>query len=77
VTERPAEVRIDDLAAPRFSPDVAQLLAGLAQLGAGLELEEEPLLDAARAQTGLADFGDDGFRARLRVLLRALNEEAG
>jgi Sulfotransferase family len=77
VTERPADVRIDDLAAPRFSPDVAQLLAGLAQLGARLELEEEPLLDAARTQTGLVDFGDDGFRERLRVLLRALNEEAG
>lgn len=74
---RPPDVRIDALAAPRFAPGVEALMASLAQVGADVRLEEEPLLDAARAQTGLSDFGADDFRERLRVLLRALNEEAG
>src|SRR5262245_15180509 len=76
-TPRPPDVRIDDLAAPRFSSEVEALLAGMRQLGAGLELREEPLLDAARTRTGLTDFGPDDFRERLRVLLRAFDEEAG
>jgi hypothetical protein len=39
-------------------------------------LEEHALLDEAMAKTGLSDFGDDGFREGLRVLLEALNGEA-
>lgn len=35
-----------------------------------------PLLDAARAATGLDDFGDDSFREGLEVLERSLREEA-
>jgi hypothetical protein len=38
--------------------------------------EEEALLDEATASTGLSDFGDDGFREGLRVLLEALGDEA-
>jgi Sulfotransferase family len=34
------------------------------------------LLDAARAQTELDDFGDDCFREGLEILVRALREEA-
>ncbi len=36
----------------------------------------DELLDAARAETGLDDFGDDSFREGLEVLVRALREEA-
>ena len=46
---------------------------------AGLEmvpLEEEGLLRAARRQTGLSDFGDDYFRAGLRVLLESAEQDA-
>jgi hypothetical protein len=37
---------------------------------------EEALCAAARRQTGLSDFGADDFRARLRVQLRAVEEDA-
>lgn len=36
----------------------------------------EELLDAARADTGLEDFGVDDFREGLEILVRALREEA-
>jgi hypothetical protein len=39
-------------------------------------LDEESLLDAARAATGLDDFGDDGWREPMRLFIRALDEEA-
>ena len=34
-----------------------------------VEFSEEGVLAAAREQTGLSDFGDEGFREGLRVLL--------
>jgi hypothetical protein len=39
-------------------------------------LDETSLLDAARAATGLSDFGDDAWRAPFAIFLRALDEEA-
>jgi hypothetical protein len=41
-----------------------------------VDLSEEALLADARQQTGLSDFGDDGFRAGLRVLIETY-ERAG
>lgn len=38
--------------------------------------DENGLLAEARAKTGLDEFGDDAFRAPLRVLLESLREEA-
>ena len=42
-----------------------------------VDLRDEALLDEAARNTGLSDFGDDGFREGLRVLLGALETEAG
>jgi hypothetical protein len=39
-------------------------------------LDMEELLQAAREQTGLSDFGDDDFREPLERLVNALNSEA-
>jgi Sulfotransferase family len=39
-------------------------------------LDQEELLRAAVAQTGLADYGDDDFREPLERLIRALNTQA-
>ena len=51
--------------------------AALRKLGIPLlPLEEEPLLRAARAETGLDDFGGEQFREGLRRLLESLNAEA-
>jgi hypothetical protein len=40
------------------------------------KLEEQSLLDHACKKTALHDFGDDGFRDGLRMLLRALKSDA-
>jgi hypothetical protein len=42
-----------------------------------VDLREESLLEEAIRNTGLSDFGDDGFREGLRVLLGSLEKEAG
>ena len=39
-------------------------------------LDEDTLLQAAMENTGLDDFGDDWFREPLKLLIKALNEEA-
>ena len=41
-----------------------------------LRLDEQALLERAARNTGLADFGDDWFRAPLRLLLTAFEQEA-
>ena len=68
---------------PRPRPEwVEELNAFGRQLGspgALVALDEESLLDTARAQSGLDDFGDDGassWREGLRVFVRALEDEA-
>ncbi len=40
-------------------------------------LEEEHVLDLARQATGLSDFGDDGFRERMRLWLKCAADDAG
>ncbi len=66
-------LHIDDLAAPRFSPAAQQMLQSLA--GVRVELSEAAVLDAACAQTGLADFGAADFRERLALVLQSLEED--
>lgn len=39
-------------------------------------MEMGSLLQSAQAKTGLSDFGDDGFREGLDILINSLNEEA-
>lgn len=74
---RPADVRIDDLAVPRFPADVEAIRSAMTVMGADLHLEPEALLAAAAEQTGLDDFGDARFREPLAVLCGALRTEAG
>ncbi|MGZ4734740.1 MAG: sulfotransferase family protein [Acidimicrobiia bacterium] len=77
-TARPAPAHIDDYANPRFSPEVQAIHDAVAPMAAELRLEPEPLLEQARAETGLSHGLDDaGFRERLDVLLGGLRDEAG
>lgn len=69
------EIRIDDLAHPRL--DEAQRAAIEAAGRASLPLREDAVMEAARRQTGLADFGDEGFRVRLREWLASADEDRG
>jgi hypothetical protein len=68
------EIRIPDLALPVLSE--AQRAAQEYALRTPVRFSEPLLLDAARRQTGLSDFGADDFRARLRVQCQAVEEDA-
>ena len=77
VSARPAPVRIDDLADPRFPPGAEEILRAMAAMAPDLRLEPDALMDEAVAKTGLSDFGNDRFRERLGVLCDAFRTEAG
>jgi hypothetical protein len=77
VRARPPDVRIDDLAAPRFPPEAEPVRSAMAAIGAELRLDPDLLLETAARDTGLDDFGDDRFREPLGVLCGALRTEAG
>ena len=74
---RPAPVRIDDLADPKFSPEVDEMRAAMAAMAPELTLEPEALMAAAAAETGLDDFGSDDFVERLDLLCRCVLDESG
>ncbi len=75
----PALIRLDDLEAPRFSPEVAEMFEGAAALVPLLPVEFDALHDAAVEQLGgeLTDFGPTEYVEPMRVLLDALATEAG
>jgi hypothetical protein len=77
VGARPAPVRIDDLADPKFSPETAEILGAMAAMADGVRLEPDALMEDAAAKTGLSDFGGDRFREPLDVLCDAFRTEAG
>ncbi len=70
------DIRIADLADPQLTPLQQAARQGAAKLPP-VAFTEAAVLDAARARTGLDDFGADDFRERLGVWLRALDEDAG
>ena len=77
MTERPAAIRLTDLADPVY-PEAAQpMREALAGYGAMLQLDPEAMLATATERTGLDDWGDAAFRERLDVLCTALRDEAG
>ncbi len=76
VSNRPAPIRIDDLANPVLAPEIARMMEQTAPMAEKIELSPEAVLAEATARTGLGDFGPDGFRAPLEVLCRALDVEA-
>lgn len=70
-----ADLRIDDLGEPQLTPAQQSVI----DYGRTLEvsLAEDDLVGRARAATGLADFGPDDFRPRLRAHLAAVDGDAG
>jgi hypothetical protein len=73
----PTLVHLDDLAEPRFSPQIEQIRALMAAMAAECPLEAQALHARATADTGLTDFGPDDYRERLDVYLAALGEIGG
>jgi len=77
VTGSIRQIHIDDLAHPRLPwPIRAGNALARPLLPRLVRFDEAELLAAASKRTGLADFGDGGFRDPLTVLLRALEREA-
>ena len=74
MSDKPADIRIADLANPLLTP--AQAAALRYAESQRVSFDVETILGAARAKTGLTDFGRDDFRARLAVQCRAVNEDA-
>jgi Sulfotransferase family len=70
----PAAVQLDDLAEPRFSPEIDQIRDLMAQMATECPLDVAALHAKAAAETGLTDFGPDDYRERLDVYLEALRE---
>lgn len=68
---------LDDLAEPRFSPDVEQIRELMAAMAPECPLDVDALHARATADTGLSDFGPDDYRERLDVYLAALHEVSG
>lgn len=67
------EIRVTDFAHPLLSDIEKQAIAG----APSVTLSEAAILGAARAATGLSDFGRDDFRERLAVWLQSFNDDAG
>ncbi len=77
MSTRPPAVRIDDLAAPRYSDEVRAILDFMDEAGSQLTLEPSELTAVASAETGLDAFGPEDFVERLAVLCQAMREEGG
>jgi hypothetical protein len=74
VSERAPDIRIPDLANPVLTP--AQAAAVKYAESQPVRFDVETILAAARAKTGLHDFGKDDFRARLAVQCQSIDEDA-
>jgi len=66
-------IRIDDLGSPQLTELQRQAIAS----APAVVMTEQAVLEAARARTGLDDFGPDDFRERLRVWLQSFDEDSG
>ncbi len=71
------QVRLDDLAQPRFSAEARQILDMMAALAPECPLDAAALHARASADTGLHDFGPADYRERLEVYLAALRDIDG
>lgn len=69
-------VHLDDLAHPTFPADAAALIEAAVSFADDVDLGREALVAQAVAETGLEDFGDDGWQERLDLLVRCLTDEA-
>ena len=76
-TVRPPPIGLDDLIEPRFDDATRSVLDLLSEAGTAVTLDPGALTNQACAETGLNDFGPDGYASRLELLCRALHEEAG
>jgi hypothetical protein len=77
MSARPAPVRIDDLAEPRYSDEARAILDFMNEAGSQLRLDPIALMESAQAETALDNFGADDYVERLDLLCRAMREQGG
>lgn len=77
MSQRPPDVRITDFDAPEFSPDVREMIEGVAPLAAAIPWTLEAALEQASERVGLDDFGEDIFSEPLSVFMKGSREEGG
>jgi hypothetical protein len=77
MSARPAPVRIEDLAEPGYSDEARAILDFMNEAGSQLRLDPIALMECAKAETALDDFGADDFVKRLDLLCRAMREQGG
>src|SRR5271170_4156815 len=70
---QPEIIDIKDLNDPKLTPIQQQALAGAAAVP--VQFDQAAILNTARAETGLSDFGAMDFTERLNVWLQAINED--
>jgi len=70
---RADDIRIRDLASPELSPMQRAAVEGAGRIE--VVFSQSAVLDAAKRQTGLEDFGPDDFRERLQVWLTSVDED--
>src|ERR1700742_1266835 len=70
---RPELIDIADLNRPALTPVQQQALAGAAAYP--LQFSRDAILNAARAETGLSDFGSMDFVERLDVWVQAIEDD--
>ncbi len=68
---------IDDLEVPRFTPEVEEIRDFMGLMAADTPLDADVLHQKARDETGLDDFGNDDYRERFDLFLKALGEIDG
>ncbi|MDP3856740.1 MAG: sulfotransferase [Stagnimonas sp.] len=74
--QKPPAVRLDDLADPKFPMMMRPIIKMLGLRVRNARFTPEAFCEEASKQTGLKNFGDNGFMKRLDVLCRSLREEA-
>ncbi len=74
MTQMPADIRLDDLANPRFPDAFHAQIKALAPMADALAFEPAAMIDAACKKTGLDDFGPPGWQQGLEVVLQGLRE---
>ena len=66
-------IEIDDLLNPKLSKSQTEIIEMMNAVP--VSLEENIVLETAQKSTGLTDFGDQGFKERLRVQLLSVSED--
>ena len=70
---RTDSIRLNDLAEPQFSPEIAALRANMAAMAHDLDFAPDAMRSQAASEIGLDGFGDREYEAPFEVLASAVD----